>query len=127
MSEPGALTHDADLERRLADLATYHAGLFAGNASAIGCSRAAIAHGLFLLAQECERQRRAFVVPLEGISDAELRQLVLLCLQELERIGYAAPPEISSALFKLNSAKRLRDALASANGAYRTEQNDQGG
>jgi hypothetical protein len=44
------------------------------------------------------------------LSDDELRQLVLLCLRELERHGCQADPAVTSALMKLTEEKRRRDS-----------------
>jgi hypothetical protein len=53
------------VERELAELAAYHAGLFCGAASRLdpdGQNLAArVAHGLFLLAEEAERRRREYL------------------------------------------------------------------
>jgi len=45
------------LERELAALAAYHAGLFTGAATRIDSDPGVIAHALFLLAEEALRRR----------------------------------------------------------------------
>jgi hypothetical protein len=50
-----------DLEERLAMLAAYHVGLFAGRVSGIDDSPAAIEHALFLLAEEAKRRREEWL------------------------------------------------------------------
>ena len=45
------------------------------------------------------------------LDDSELRQLVLVCLRELERRGCQADPAVTSALVKLSAEKKRRDAL----------------
>ena len=50
-----------DPERRLAELAAYHVGLFTGVATGIGATPAEIAHALFLLAEEARHRREQWI------------------------------------------------------------------
>jgi hypothetical protein len=55
-----------DTERKLAELAAYHAGLFIGRMMHIDSSPAAIAHALFLLIEQAKLRREEWLRAVAG-------------------------------------------------------------